>query len=164
MIAVIMILLQSSLAAGTNLVGCDPEIRSQWWDRACVEKGLEWIDDVRPGPALDQHRTIEVRYSTMHATGASDQSILLLQRRGRSYRILWTHRFLEIDNNEGIGNSRIRYRWHYDPKRARMIVSGTESRGGSYDLGTGYGKAKSIRRLPTEVYCYSSRVGKFVRR
>src|SRR5437764_76456 len=134
MISAIIILLQSSLAAGTNLVGCDPANRSQWLSNACVQAGLEWTDDVRPGPAIDYDRTIEVRYSTTMATGSSDQSVSLLQKRGRSYRVLWTHRFLEIDNNEGTGNSRVRYRWHYDPTRARMIVSGTESRGGSYDL------------------------------
>lgn len=158
-----ILLLQSSLAAGTGLAGCDPANRSQWLSDACVKMGLEWIDDVRPGPAIGQHRTIEVRYSTTMATGSSDQSVSLLQKRGRAYRVLWTHRFLEIDNNEGRENFRIRYRWHFDPRSARIIVNGTESRGGSYILSTGYGTAKSIRRLPIEVYCYSPRLGQFVR-
>lgn len=162
MIAAITILLHSSFAAGTSLVGCDPANRTRWFSDACTKIGLE-IYDVRPGPTIDHHRTIEMFYPTMHATGASQESVSLLQKRGRSYRILWTHTFLEIDNNEGAENSRIRYRWHYEPRRARMIVRGTVSRGGSYDLGTGYGKAESIRPLPTEAYCYSSRVGKFGR-
>jgi hypothetical protein len=126
------------------------------------ENGLE-IYDVRPGPVIHHHRTIEMFYPTMHATGASDQNVSLLQKRGRSYRILWTHKFLEVDNNEGAENSRVRYRWHYEPRSARLIVTGTDSQGGAYDLATGSGRAKSIRQLPTEVYCYSSRLGKFVR-
>jgi len=99
----------------------------------------------------------------MHATGASQLDVSLLQKRGRSYRVLLTHRFLEVDNNEGAKNSRVRYDWHYEPRRARMVVTGRESRGGSFDLGTGDGKAKTTRQLSTEEYCYSSSRGKFVR-
>ena len=162
MIATIALLLQLfSLVPGTNLAGCDPAKRPL--SDACMQSGLGWhIDDVRPGPAIGKGRTIEVRYSTMEATGASEVDVSLLQRRGRSYWVLWTHRFLEVDNNEGPKNSRVRYRWHYEPRRERMIVTGTESRGGSYDLGTGDGETKVTWQLPTEEYCYSSSRGQFV--
>jgi hypothetical protein len=160
MIAAITILVQSSLAAGTSLLGCHPESRKQWLSEACRKDELE-IYDARSGPIIHHRRTIEIFYPTMHATGSSELNVALLQM--RSYRILWTHRFLEVDDNEGTKNSRVRYRWHYEPRRARLIVTGTESRGGPYDLGTGSGRARSIRRLPTEFYSYSSRLGKFVR-
>lgn len=145
------------------MVGCDPAIRTEWSSDACAKEGLGSIDDVRPGPVIDGKRTIEVRYTTGVGTGISEHSVSLLQKSGRSYRTLWTHGFLDISNNLGVRNFRIRYRWNYDPKRSRMIVTGTKSRGGAYDLATGAGAGKSIQRLGSEVFCYSSRLGKFVR-
>lgn len=162
MIAAFMILLQSfSLVPGASLAGCDPAKRP--FSDACAENGLGWwIHDVRPGPAIDQSRTVEVRYSTMHGTGASGVNVSLLQKRGRSYRVLWTHRLLEVDNSEGTENSRVRYSWHYRPRGARIVVTGTESRGGSFDLGTGNGKTRVTLQLPTVEYCYSSSLRQFV--
>jgi len=93
----------------------------------------------------------------------SSHSVSLLQKAERSYRVLWTHKLFDISNNLGLRNWRIRYRWRYEHRNSRIIVTGTKSIGGSYDLQTGYGSAKRIVGLPTEAYCYAARLEKFVR-
>jgi hypothetical protein len=142
--------------------GCDQLVvgASTWGP---CENSLGLLRGVRRGPEVKRQVTLEVRYSPSYGSGLNSELVSLVQKRGRHYRTLWTHPSIEVANGfESEHFARV-YRWRFDARRSRILVSGIEKRGGDFDLNTGAGQAKSVRRLPLEAFCYSAHSRRFTR-
>ena len=146
----------------TPTFGCDRLVvgASTWGD---CENRLGLLRDVRRGPEVERQPTIQVRYSPSRGSGLNSEVVSLVQKRGRHYRTLWTHPSIEVANGfESQHYARV-YRWRFDARRLRILVSGIEKRGGDFDLNTGAGRPKSVDRLPLEAFCYSTHSQRFTR-
>lgn len=146
----------------TPTFGCDQVVvgTSTWGE---CENSLGLLRDIRSGPVVEHQATIQVRYSPSRGSGLNSEVVSLVQKRGRHYRTLWTHPSIEVANGFHTRHFARVYRWRFDARRSSILVSGIEKSGGDFDLNTGAGKANSNRRLPSEIFCYSTRLRRFTR-
>ena len=121
-----------------------------------------WFGGAFTGPMIHGKPTIEIRYTTTLGTGVKVQDIALLRRDGRIYRTLWSHEQFMWWVNWPTKDGAEFYRWVYDPRRDRIIVSGTRTIGKVINVSEGKTKGRRTP-LPRGIYCFSERRKRYTR-
>src|SRR5690349_1542110 len=97
-LATAMLLFASTGQVQPPVFGCDVIVVGALTWGNC-EDHVGHLYDVQAGPVVDGKPTMQVRYSTTWGTGVNYGAVSLLQKRGQHYSVLWTHRWVRVDNN-----------------------------------------------------------------
>jgi len=141
---------------------CDRAIIDGEPSGSCENKLGQFIA-AQMGPRVNGIPTIAIHYQPEWGTNLYNEAVALLQRRGHSFRILWSHELIEATAGlPGVPDEARVYVWSFDARTQRIAVRGSRTVGTVLKIRTGEARGRQTR-LPAETYCFEKASSRFRR-